>query len=290
MIRNRRSCNKSGYACRIEDLAPPRTSAAGYLEDGKMVRPVIAGNWKMNKTVAEAIDFASRLRDALAGSPKTEVIIAPPFTALHAVAEVLRGSSVRLAAQNLHEAEKGAFTGEISGGMLREVGCAYVIIGHSERRTLFGEKDERINLKLRAALSADLKPVFCIGETLQEREEGRMQNVVERQLKEGLNNLTAGDISRFLVAYEPVWAIGTGRTATPAQAEEVHFLIREWLAGRYGSEKAAEIAILYGGSVTPKNIVDLMRQPNINGALVGGASLDVASFVQLVEYQSNQGV
>jgi triosephosphate isomerase len=255
-----------------------------------MVRPVIAGNWKMNKTVAEAIDFASRLRDALAGSPKTEVIIAPPFTALHAVAEVLRGSSVRLAAQNLHEAEKGAFTGEISGGMLREVGCAYVIIGHSERRTLFGEKDERINLKLRAALSADLKPVFCIGETLQEREEGRMQNVVERQLKEGLNNLTAGDISRFLVAYEPVWAIGTGRTATPAQAEEVHFLIREWLAGRYGSEKAAEIAILYGGSVTPKNIVDLMSQPNINGALVGGASLDVASFVQLVEYQSNQGV
>ena len=255
-----------------------------------MVRPVIAGNWKMNKTVAEAIDFASRLRNALAAPPEPEVIIAPPFTALHTVAELLRGSPVYLAAQNLLEAEKGAFTGEISGEMIREAGCAYVIIGHSERRTLFGEGDERIHRKLRAALAAGLKPIFCIGETLQEREEGRMQNVVERQLKEGLNNLTAGDISRFLVAYEPVWAIGTGRTATPAQAEEVHRLIREWIAGRYGSERAAEIAILYGGSVTPKNIVDLMRQPDINGALVGGASLDVASFVQIVGYQTIQEV
>jgi triosephosphate isomerase (TIM) len=255
-----------------------------------MVHPVIAGNWKMNKTVAEAIDFASRLRSALVGPLKTEVIIAPPFTALHAVAEVLGGSSIHLAAQNLHEAEKGAFTGEVSGGMIRESGCTYAIIGHSERRTLFGEVDEIIHRKLRAALSADLKPIFCIGETLQEREEGWMQSVIERQLKEGLNNLTAGDISRSLIAYEPVWAIGTGRTATPAQAEEVHLFIREWMADRYGSERAAEIAILYGGSVTPKNIVDLMQQPDINGALVGGASLDVGSFVQLVEYQSIQGV
>jgi len=255
-----------------------------------MVRPVIAGNWKMNKTVAEAIDFASRLRNALNTPPVPEVIIAPPFTALHAVAEILKGSPVCLAAQNLHEAEKGAFTGEISGEMIREAGCTYVIVGHSERRTLFGEGDERVHRKLRAALSAGLKPIFCIGETLQEREEGRMQNVVERQLKEGLNNLTAGDISRLLVAYEPVWAIGTGRTATPAQAQEVHGLIREWIAGRYGSERAAEIAILYGGSVTAKNIVDLMHQPDINGALVGGASLDVDSFVQLVGYQTIQGV
>jgi triosephosphate isomerase (TIM) len=255
-----------------------------------MIRPVIAGNWKMNKTVAEAIDFASRLRNALTIPTGPEVIIAPPFTALHAVAEFLRGSPVCVAAQDLHEAEKGAFTGEISAGMIREVGCSYVIVGHSERRTLFGEGDERIHKKLRAALSAGLKPIFCIGETLQEREEGRMQNVVERQLKEGLNNLTAGDISRILVAYEPVWAIGTGRTATPTQAEEVHRLIREWIADRYGNERSAEIAILYGGSVTPKNIGDLMRQPDINGALVGGASLDVASFVQLVGYQTIQGV
>jgi triosephosphate isomerase len=260
------------------------------MEDRKMVRPVIAGNWKMNKTVAEAVDFASRLRDALTAPQAPEVIIAPPFTALHAVAELLQGSPIGLASQNLHEAEKGAFTGEISAGMVREAGCTYAIIGHSERRTLFGEGDERINRKLQAALSAGLKPIFCIGETLQEREEGRMKEVIERQLKEGLNNLTADDISRFLIAYEPVWAIGTGRTATPAQAEEVHGLIRDWIAGRYGGERAAEIALLYGGSVTPKNIADLMQQPDINGALVGGASLDVASFVQLVGYQNIQGV
>ncbi|MDD5100003.1 MAG: triose-phosphate isomerase [Syntrophales bacterium] len=255
-----------------------------------MVRPVIAGNWKMNKTVAEAIDFATRLRNALVAPPQAEVIIAPPFTALQAVAEVLRESPVRLAAQNLHEAEKGAFTGEISAGMIRESGCAFVIVGHSERRTLFGEGNQIIHRKLRAALSADLRPIFCIGETLQEREEDRMQIVVERQLKEGLNNLNPDDISRALLAYEPVWAIGTGRTATPEQAEEAHLLIREWIAGRYGRERAAEIAILYGGSVTPKNIADLMRRPNINGALVGGASLDVESFVQLIGYQSIQGV
>lgn len=255
-----------------------------------MVRPVIAGNWKMNKTVAESIDFASRLRDALSTPPAPEVIIAPPFTALQAVAELLRGTPIAVAAQNLHEAEKGAFTGEISAGMVRDAGCTYAIIGHSERRTLFGEGDERIHRKLRATLSAGLKPIFCIGETLQEREEGRMQKVIEHQLKEGLNNLTAGDISRFLIAYEPVWAIGTGRTATPQQAEEVHGLIREWIAGRYGSERATEIAILYGGSVTPKNIADLMQQPDINGALVGGASLDVASFVELVGVQNIQGV
>ena len=255
-----------------------------------MVRPVIAGNWKMNKTVAEAIDFVSRLVNALTVPPGVEVIIAPPFTALHAAAECLKGSPVHLAAQNLHEAEKGAFTGEISGQMIREAGCTHVIVGHSERRTLFGEGDERINRKLRAAFSADLKPILCIGETLKEREGGRMQNVVERQLKEGLNNLTADDISRLLIAYEPVWAIGTGRTATPAQAQEVHRFIREWIAGRYGGERAAETAVLYGGSVTPKNIVDLMRQPDINGALVGGASLDVGSFVQLVGYQTIQEV
>ncbi len=255
-------------------------------EDCQMVKPVIAGNWKMNKTVAEAINFASSLRNAFPTPPQVEVIIAPPFTSLHAVAEVLRGSAVRLAAQNLHEAEKGAFTGEISAGMLREVGCTYVIVGHSERRTLFGEGDQMIHRKLRTALSADLKPILCIGETLKEREEGRMQNVVERQLKEGLNNLNPDDISRLLIAYEPVWAIGTGRTATPDQAEEAHLLIREWIAGRYGGERAAATAILYGGSVTPKNIADLMREPDINGALVGGASLDIGSFVQLVGYSS----
>jgi triosephosphate isomerase len=260
------------------------------LEDEKMVRPVIAGNWKMNKTNAEAVDFVSRLVEALGPRPEPEVIIAPPFTALHAVAKLLPGSPLLLAAQNLHEAEKGAYTGEISAAMVREAGCTHAIIGHSERRTLFGETNERINRKLKAALAAGLKPIFCVGETLQERDEGRMQDVIERQTKEGLINLTAGDIRRTLIAYEPVWAIGTGRTATPEQAEEVHRFIREWIAGSYGSEAAEAMAILYGGSVTPKNIANLMSQPDINGALVGGASLDVGSFVQLVEYQSIEGV
>jgi triosephosphate isomerase len=251
-----------------------------------MIRPVIAGNWKMNKTIAEALDVASRLRDDLRAPLDREVIIAPPFTALRSVAEVLRGSPLRLAAQNLHEAEKGAYTGEVSGEMVRDAGCQYVIVGHSERRTLFGEGDDTVNRKLRAALAVGLKPIFCLGETLQEREEERTKAVIERQLKEGLNNLTAGDIGRSLFAYEPVWAIGTGKTASPQQAGEVHRFIREWVASRYGRERAEGLAILYGGSVTPANIAELMLQPDINGALVGGASLDPASFLQIVRYNN----
>jgi len=250
-----------------------------------MIRPVIAGNWKMNKTIAEALDVASRLRDDLRAPLDREVIIAPPFTALRSVAEVLRGSPLRLAAQNLHEAEKGAYTGEVSGEMVRDAGCQYVIVGHSERRTLFGEGNDTVNRKLRAALAVGLKPIFCLGETLQEREEERTKAVIERQLKEGLNNLTVGDIGRSLFAYEPVWAIGTGKTASPQQAEEVHRFIREWVAGRYGRESAEGLAILYGGSITPANIAELMLQPDINGALVGGASLDPASFLQIVRYK-----
>jgi triosephosphate isomerase len=247
-----------------------------------MVRPIIAGNWKMNKGIAEAVGFATGLRAALATPPEREVIIAPPFTALQAVAQALRGSAIRLAAQNLHEAEKGAFTGEISGGMLREAGCTHVIVGHSERRTLFGEGDDRINRKLQSALAAGLKPIFCVGELLKQRQDGETEAVIERQLKEGLNNLTAGDIGHLVVAYEPVWAIGTGQTASPAQAQDVHRLIRQWIADRSGPESAAGLAILYGGSVTPKNIAELIAQPDIDGALVGGASLDVDSFVQII--------
>lgn len=249
-----------------------------------MVRQVIAGNWKMNKTIAEAVAFAAGLRAALSAPPDREVIIAPPFTALQAVAEAIRGSFIQLAAQNLHEAEKGAYTGEISAGMLREAGCAGVIVGHSERRTLFGEGDALINRKLRTALTAGLKPIFCIGESLREREEDETEIVIERQLKEGLNNLTGDDIATCVIAYEPVWAIGTGKTASPAQAEAVHRFIRTWVAGRYGQERAAATPILYGGSVTPKNIADLMAQPDINGALVGGASLDVDSFARIIDY------
>ena len=256
-----------------------------------MAHTVIAGNWKMNKTAAEAVDFARRLREALTNRADLPgIIIAPPFTALHAVSAVLRGSAISLAAQNIHEADKGAFTGEVSGGMIREAGCEYVIIGHSERRTLFAEKDERINKKLSAALAAGLRPIFCIGETLQEREENRMEKVVERQMKEGLSNLSDDDIKQILFAYEPVWAIGTGKTATPSQAQEVHLFIRNWLAGRCSAGLAKETSILYGGSVTPQNIGALMSQPDINGALVGGASLDVGSFVRIIEYKLTQGV
>jgi triosephosphate isomerase len=249
-----------------------------------MVRPVIAGNWKMNKTIAEAVAFAAGLRAAYSTPPDREVIIAPPFTALQAVAEAIRGSFIHLAAQNLHEADKGAYTGEISAGMLREAGCGCVIVGHSERRTICGESDALINRKLRAAITAGLKPIFCVGESLRQREEDETETVIEHQLKEGLNNFTADDIGTCVIAYEPVWAIGTGKTASPAQAGEVHRFIRSWIAGRFGGERASALAILYGGSVTPKNIADLMAQPDINGALVGGASLDVDSFVRIIGY------
>jgi len=247
-----------------------------------MVRPIIAGNWKMNKTIPEAVGFAAGLRAALTSPPDREVIIAPPFTALHAVGEALRGSVIQLAAQNLHEAEKGAFTGEISGAMLRDAGCSYVLVGHSERRSLFGETDDRVNRKLISSLAVGLKPIFCIGELLRQRQAGETEAVVGGQLKEGLNNLTAGDIRHLIIAYEPVWAIGTGQTASPQQAQDIHRFIRQWIAEQYGPKSAAEIAILYGGSVTPKNIAELLARPDINGALVGGASLDVDSFVQIV--------
>jgi triosephosphate isomerase len=249
-----------------------------------MIQPVIAGNWKMNKNIAESVAFVARLRAAFRTPPDREVIIAPPFTALMAVAEALRGSFIHLSAQNLHEAEKGAYTGEISGEMLREAGCTCVIVGHSERRTLFSEGDDRINRKLRAALMAGLKPIFCVGESLQQREKGETKMVIEHQLKEGLNNLTADDIGNSMIAYEPVWAIGTGKTANPAEAEDVHRFIRKWIAGRYDLESAEGLALLYGGSVTTKNISNLMAQPDINGVLVGGASLDVDSFVQIIGY------
>jgi triosephosphate isomerase (TIM) len=256
-----------------------------------MTHTIIAGNWKMNKTVAEAVDFANRLREALANrSDLPEIVIAPPFTALYAVSSILLGSGVSLAAQNIHEEEKGAFTGEVSGAMVREAGCAYVIIGHSERRTIFGEKDERIGKKLSAALAAGLRPIFCIGETLQEREKNQTEKVLETQMREGLNKLSEDDMNQLVIAYEPVWAIGTGKTATPAQAEEAHRVIRSWLAGRCTEELSKETVILYGGSVTPDTIGSLMSQPDINGALVGGASLTVESFVRIIDYKLTKEV
>ena len=247
--------------------------------------PFIAGNWKMNKTVAESIDLVKQLKASLSGIEGVEVAVAPPFTALYAVRKELEGSPIRLAAQNLFWEEKGAFTGEIAPPMLKEVGCDYVILGHSERRQFFGETDETVNRKVRAALSQGLKVIFCIGETLKEREEGKTFAVIERQVPGGLKDIHKEEMRSIVVAYEPVWAIGTGKTATPEQAEEVHRFIRKKLAELYSTEIAEGVRIQYGGSVTPENVKGLMRQENIDGALVGGASLKPETFSKIVRFR-----
>jgi len=250
-----------------------------------MIRPLITGNWKMFKTPRESLDFVGRLKEALSDIRELDVVIAPPFTSLYPVGVALKGSGIHLAAQNLYDKTEGAYTGEISARMLIDVGCAYVIVGHSERRTLFGEKDKMINGKLKMAIQSGLKPIFCIGETLAEREAGKTFTIIEQQIKEGLNQLSADDIGEILVAYEPVWAIGTGKTAAPEQAQEAHAFIRGVIAGDYQEELADNLPILYGGSVSTDNIAKLMAQRDINGALVGGASLDVETFVRIVNYK-----
>lgn len=247
--------------------------------------PFIAGNWKMNKTVQEAVDLVRGLKKSLSGAKGVEVAVAPPFTALSAVHQEIEGSSIRLAAQNLYWEEKGAFTGEISPVMLKEVGCHYVIIGHSERRQFFGETDETVNRRIKAALASGLKVIFCIGETLQEREGEKTFSVMERQIEGGLQGFGDQEIRNAVIAYEPVWAIGTGKTATPKQAEEVHGFIRRKLEKLYSREISEEIRIQYGGSVTPENIRALMDQPDIDGALVGGASLKADSFSNIVRFK-----
>ncbi|MGZ3569716.1 MAG: triose-phosphate isomerase [Thermodesulfobacteriota bacterium] len=247
--------------------------------------PFMAGNWKMNKTVREAIDLVRELKTALSGAKGVEVAVAPPFTALFAVHQEIEGSPIGLAAQNLYWEEKGAFTGEISPIMVKEVGCHYVIIGHSERRQFFGETNETVNRRIKAALAASLKVIFCIGETLQEREGEKTFSVIEKQIEGGLKGLGHKEIKNMVIAYEPVWAIGTGKTATPEQAEEVHGFIRRKLEKLYSREVSEEIRIQYGGSVTPENVRGLMDQPNIDGALVGGASLKADSFSKIVRFK-----
>jgi triosephosphate isomerase len=247
--------------------------------------PFIAGNWKMNKTVREAVDLVRGLKTATSGVKGVEVAVAPPFTALYAVRQELEGSPILLAAQNLYWEEKGAFTGEVSPPMLKEVGCHYVIIGHSERRQFFGETEETVNRRIKAALLQGLKVIFCIGETLKEREEGKTFPVIERQVEGGLKGLAHREMREMTIAYEPVWAIGTGKTATPDQAEEVHRYIRGKLEKLYSREISEEIRIQYGGSVTPENVKGLMNQANIDGALVGGASLKAESFAKIVRYK-----
>ncbi len=245
--------------------------------------PLIAGNWKLNGLAAAARDLADGIRKGLEGYKGPEVLVCPTFTALHVVRETLAGSPILLGAQDVYWEPKGAFTGQISPGMLLDAGCTHVIIGHSERRHIMGETHEMVNRKTRAALDAGLVPIVCVGELLEEREAGSTEKVVKEQIDKGFDGFTAGDLARLVIAYEPVWAIGTGKTATPAQAQEVHAYIRKLLAGRTGD--AASIRILYGGSVKPDNAKELMAQGDVNGALIGGASLKVDSFVKIARYQ-----
>jgi triosephosphate isomerase (TIM) len=247
-----------------------------------MRTPLIAGNWKMFKTVGEAVAFVTDLRPLVKEAATVDIVVAPPFTAVHAAAGAARGSNIRVAAQNLYWEKEGAFTGEISPAMIAEAGATYVIVGHSERRRLFGESDVIVNRKALAAIAAGLTPIVCVGETLEEREAGAMPAVLDRQIKDGLDQLSAARIGALVVAYEPVWAIGTGRTATAAQAGEAHAHIRKRLRQWFGGDAADACRVLYGGSVKPDNIRELIAEPDVDGALVGGASLDVRSFADLV--------
>ncbi len=245
-------------------------------------RPLMAGNWKMNKTATEARDLAAKLISLVSSVRDRDIVLAPPFTALQAVREAIRGTNVALSAQNLFWEEKGAYTGEISAEMLLDLGCEYVIIGHSERRQYFGETDDTVNKKVRQALNKKLLPIVCVGETLQEREAGRAFEVIERQMTGAFKGVSAAEMQQVVVAYEPVWAIGTGKTATPEQAEEVHARARKKISSIFNGEVADALRILYGGSVTPENVSALMAMPDIDGALVGGASLKPDSFAALV--------
>jgi triosephosphate isomerase (TIM) len=247
--------------------------------------PILAANWKMHKTIAEAVAFAAAFKP-LVTRAATEIVIAPPFTALAAVGRELAGSNVRLAAQNVHPEKQGAFTGEIAPPMLVELGCHYAIVGHSERRALFGESSAFVAKKAAALLAHGILPIVCVGETLAEREAGRTFAVLEDQLSGSLAEIPASLAAEVVLAYEPVWAIGTGKTATPATAQEAHAMIRGWLGKRFGPP-ADRIRIQYGGSVKPENTAELMAQPDIDGALVGGASLDPNSFARIATYQES---
>jgi triosephosphate isomerase len=247
--------------------------------------PLIAGNWKMYKTGDEAVQSARRLKELAADAAGLEIMIAPTFTALAQVAAVIQSSNIALGAQNLHWETQGAFTGEISAPMLVNAGCRYVIIGHSERRQYFGETDQGVQRKIRAAVNAGLSPVMCIGETETEREAGKTFSVLDKQIQKGLEGFVFQDLKSLVLAYEPVWAIGTGKTATKEQAQEAHAYIRRQLAAIVDDGFARQVRILYGGSVKPSNIKELMAMPDVDGALVGGASLDPETFSQLVHYQ-----
>jgi len=247
-----------------------------------MRKKLVAGNWKMNKTRAEAVELVRAILAELGDFSAADAAVCPPFTALDAVAPLLKGTAVALGAQNVHWERSGAFTGEISAEMLKEVGCMFAIVGHSERRQYFGETDQTVNARVQAALAAGLAPIVCVGETLAQRDRGETEAVVEAQVRRGLADIAAGQWARVVIAYEPVWAIGTGRTATPQQAQEVHALIRRVVAEMTGAAVAEPLRILYGGSMKPSNAGELMSRPDIDGGLIGGASLQAKSFVDIL--------
>jgi len=246
-------------------------------------KPFIAGNWKLNKTVSEALELISSLKEACQGITEAEIVAIPPFTALNSVASHIQDSPITLGAQNLFWEDNGAFTGEISASMLVDVGCSYVVIGHSERRQHFDETNESVNKKIRAALSHGLTPIFCMGESLEERESGKTMGKVESQILEGLVGIESEDSRKIVFAYEPIWAIGTGLTASPDQAEDIHNFIRNILAEKYGNDVSSCAIILYGGSVKPDSTFSLLSEKDINGVLVGGASLKADSFAEIIK-------
>ena len=250
-------------------------------------QPIIAANWKLHKTVAEARQFADVLKAGIATLDGVEVVVAAPFTALSAMQACLQGAAVHLAAQDVFWESHGAFTGEVSAPMLVDVGCSYVIIGHSERRQLFGETDDTVQRKVQAALAVGLRPIVCIGELLEQRQAGETFHVIETQLRAGLAGCDAAQAGRLVLAYEPIWAIGTGVTATPAQAQDVHRHIRHLLAVMWGETVASGLRVQYGGSVNPDNVTALMAEADIDGALVGGASLEADSFIQILSYRGS---
>ncbi|OGW75031.1 MAG: triose-phosphate isomerase [Omnitrophica bacterium RBG_13_46_9] len=252
-----------------------------------MRRPIIAGNWKMNKTSEEAILLSNGIKRDLFDIQNIEIVLCPPFTSLSDVRDVILDTNIILGAQNMHWQAEGAFTGEIAPGMLKHIGCKYVIIGHSERRIYFGETNETVEKKVRAALKENLSPILCVGEKLKERENGKTFDVVSEHVEKGLLGVGEKEILDVVIAYEPVWAIGTGKNATPDQAQEVHKFIRGILSDKYGKEISDNVRIQYGGSVNPDNIADLIKEKDIDGALVGGASIKEGSFVDLVKRASD---
>jgi triosephosphate isomerase len=253
------------------------------MEEVKMRKPIIAGNWKMHKTIAEAVEFVNEIKGKV-NNTDVEAVICAPFTLLKDLKEATKGTPIKIGAQNMHYADNGAFTGEISAPMLKELDIDYVVLGHSERRQYFNETNETVNKKVLKALEAGIDPILCIGETLEEREADKTKDVCKVQTEKALENVTAEDMKKVVIAYEPIWAIGTGKTATAEQANDVIAYVREVVKGLYGEEISEEVRIQYGGSVKPSNVSEIMNQTDIDGALVGGASLQPADFTELVNF------